>query len=270
MAALGVIVIAALVTSAGSHVAPRRNVDSYNVGVAIDPPHSSLSARARAAHEAAAVNSVLRYTPFVRAGTQRKHEVALTFDDGPSPYTPKIINVLTRMRAKASFFIVGVHLGQFPGAIRNEVDHGFTVGDHTEDHAGLRGMARAGQYGQINSAAVKAERLGALKIKLFRPPYGVYDGQTLNILHSLGMLMVLWSVDTGDWRRPGTRAIVKEALAGARAGGIVLMHDGGGDRSQTVAALPAIINGLRKRHYQLVTVPHLVAVDPPPRGQKLG
>jgi peptidoglycan/xylan/chitin deacetylase (PgdA/CDA1 family) len=100
---------------------------------------------------------------------------------------------------------------------------------------------------------------------LFRPPYDYYNSTTLRILKRLGMLMTLWSVDTRDWTRPGTAAIIRSALSAARPGAIILMHDGGGDRSQTVAALPAIINGLRRRHYGFVTIPQLLRVDPPPR-----
>ena len=83
------------------------------------------------------------------------------------------------------------------------------------------------------------------------------------------MLMVLWSIDPGDWRRPGTKAIVSNVLANARPGAIVILHDGGGDRTQTIAALPTIINGLRHLHYQFVTVPGLISLDPPPRHQRL-
>jgi peptidoglycan-N-acetylglucosamine deacetylase len=270
IAVLGLLVIAALVASAGSSVSTRSNRNApVAAGSQPQPHHSSIDLQARAAREAGEVGSVLRYTPFVRAGLPHRREVALTFDDGPSSYTRKIMAILLRMRVHASFFIVGVHLDQFSSVLRDEVDHGFTVGDHTENHAALAHTSPAFQYSQIRTAAAKAQRLGAPRVKLFRPPYGFYDSQTLRILRAQGMLMVLWSVDTGDWRRPGTHAIVRQALAGARAGGIVLMHDGGGDRSQTVAALPAIINGLRKRHYTLVTVPQLVAADPPPRHQRL-
>jgi peptidoglycan/xylan/chitin deacetylase (PgdA/CDA1 family) len=83
------------------------------------------------------------------------------------------------------------------------------------------------------------------------------------------MLMVLWTVDTGDYRRPGTAAIVRAALAGARPGAIILLHDGGGNRAQTVAALPKIIAGLRSRGYRLVTVPRLLLDNPPPRDQQV-
>ncbi len=83
------------------------------------------------------------------------------------------------------------------------------------------------------------------------------------------MLAVLWSVDPGDWRRPGPRAIARSILSAARPGAIVELHDGGGDRSQTLAALPAIVNGLRRRHYRLVTVSQLLALDPPSPHQRL-
>ena len=91
----------------------------------------------------------------------------------------------------------------------------------------------------------------------------------MRTLRRLRMLMVMWSIDPSDWRRPGTEAIVSNVLSNSRPGAVVIMHDGGGDRSQTVAALPAIINGLRQRHYGLVTVPRLLTIDPPPRHQTL-
>src|SRR5438067_10640649 len=123
-------------------------------------------------------------------------------------------------------------------------------------------LSAAGQYKQIHDAAVRIERLGAPVPLLFRPPYGLYNPATLGILKRLKMLMTLWSVDTRDWTRPGTTVIMSRALSAARPGAIVLMHDGGGDRSQTDAALPAIINALRRRHYELVTVPQLLRLDP--------
>jgi peptidoglycan/xylan/chitin deacetylase (PgdA/CDA1 family) len=143
------------------------------------------------------------------------------------------------------------------------------IGDHTENHANLPQLSTAGQYGQLRDAAARITRLGAPFPRLFRPPYGAYNSATLGVTKQLKMLMTLWSVDTRDWTRPGTPAIVRGALSAARPGAIILMHDGGGDRSETIAALPAIINGLRRRHYELVTVPQLLKLDPPPRGQHL-
>ena len=105
--------------------------------------------------------------------------------------------------------------------------------------------------------------------RLWRPPYGSYNATTLQILKRLRMLMVLWTVDSEDYRRPGVPTIVDRVLAGARPGAIILMHDGGGDRSETIAALPAIVKGLRDRGLRPVTIPQLMLDDPPPPGQQI-
>jgi peptidoglycan/xylan/chitin deacetylase (PgdA/CDA1 family) len=104
---------------------------------------------------------------------------------------------------------------------------------------------------------------------LWRPPYGSYNPTTLAIARHLHMLMVLWTVDTQDYLRPGVAVIVHRALAAARPGAIILLHDAGGNRSQTIAALPLIVRALRKRGYQLVTIPQLILDDPPTTPQVL-
>jgi peptidoglycan-N-acetylglucosamine deacetylase len=236
--------------------------------------HRSAHVRQRAVsrrlrHENAEINAALRYTRFVSAGSRRRRLMALTFDDGPSPYTAAIVRVLVRMRVPATFFVVGQQLPVFPAAFRLEVRDGFEIGDHTQNHAWLAHLNQAGQYAQIWSDVVGEERLGAPAPRLFRPPYGIYNGATIAVLRRLRMFMVLWSIDPGDWRRPGIKAIVSNVLTNSRPGRIVIMHDGGGDRSQTIAALPAIIRGLRRRGYRLVSVPTLLRLDPPPRHQQL-
>jgi peptidoglycan/xylan/chitin deacetylase (PgdA/CDA1 family) len=216
-----------------------------------------------------AIDRVLAYTPFIKGGIPRHRLIALTFDDGPSPYSAQIVRILARMRVPATFFVVGQQLADFAGGVRDELSHGFVVGDHTENHAFLTQLSPSAQYRQLHDAAVRLTRLGAPFPRLFRPPYGVYNAGTLGVTKQLHMLMTLWSVDTRDWTRPGTKTIISRALSAAQPGAIVLMHDGGGDRSQTVAALPAIIKGLQRRHYELVTVPQLLRLDPPPRRQQL-
>ena len=115
---------------------------------------------------------------------------------------------------------------------------------------------------------VHIELLGP-RPRLFRPPYGAFNATTFRELHHLHMLMVLWSVDTADYTMPGVQAIVQRALSGAKPGAIILMHDGGGNRSETIAALPAIVSGLRKRGLRPATVPQLLLDDPPSRGQPI-
>jgi peptidoglycan/xylan/chitin deacetylase (PgdA/CDA1 family) len=232
--------------------------------------HHGRQAEARRARiDDREVRAVLRYTPFVATGTRRHRLIALTFDDGPSPYTPAIVRILVRMRVPATFFVVGQQLQVFPSALRDELAHGFEIGDHTQNHAWLAHLNAAGQYAQIAAAAGGVQRLGAPPPMLFRPPYGIYDATTLATLRRLHMLMVLWSIDPGDWRRPGARAILANVLSHSKPGAIVILHDGGGDRSQTIAALPGIVRGLRRRGYRLVSVAQLIKLAPPPRHQQL-
>jgi peptidoglycan/xylan/chitin deacetylase (PgdA/CDA1 family) len=219
--------------------------------------------------EASAVRQVLAYTPFITGGVPTHRVIALTFDDGPSPYTARIVSELARLHVPATFFVVGQQLNDFSAGLRDELKHGFAIGDHTENHSEMTRLSAAAQYKEIHDDAVRIERLGAPAPLLYRPPYGLYNSATLAVLKRMGMLMTLWAVDTRDWERPGTAAIIRGALSAARPGAIVLMHDGGGDRSQTVAALPAIVKALKRRHYGFVTVPQLLRLDPPPRGQRL-
>lgn len=102
---------------------------------------------------------------------------------------------------------------------------------------------------------------------LWRPPYGSFNATTLSVTRDLHMLMVLWSVDTSDYARPGVARIEYTALSGARGGTILLFHDGGGNRSQTIKALPFILARLKQRHFHIVTITQLLRDDPPPHGQ---
>jgi peptidoglycan/xylan/chitin deacetylase (PgdA/CDA1 family) len=225
--------------------------------------------RVGAGRRADPVDRVLGYTQIVAGGVPRRQAIALTFDDGPSPYTTQVLRVLARSHVPATFFIVGQQLAYFAAGLRAELRQGMEVGDHTQNHAWLIRLGEAQQYAQIDAVRRAVRRLGGPTPRLFRPPYGLYDAATLSVLRGLRMLGVLWSVDPGDWRRPGTAAIVRSVLFAARPGAIVELHDGGGNRSQTVAALPAIIDGLHRRHYRFLTVSQLLAVDPPARHQRL-
>lgn len=228
----------------------------------------SLTARESAA-ESAAINRTLTYTPYVRVAGAQHREVALTFDDGPGPYTPQVLSILERHNVPATFFEVGILERYFYASTSAILADGDVVGDHTEVHAAMSKLSRAGQRAQLLQQAAAIERRGARFPRLFRPPYGMWNAVTLALLRRYHMLMVLWTVDTNDYRRPGVRAIVRAALSGARPGAIILLHDAGGNRSETAAALPQIIAGLRRRHFRLVTLPRLLLDNPPPRAQKI-
>lgn len=221
------------------------------------------------AAENAAINRTLGYTPYVRIAGAEHREVALTFDDGPGPYTPSILSVLQRQRVPATFFEVGVMETYFHASTTAILARGYTIGDHTESHAPMGKLPPKVQRAQLLEEVSATGVYGVPFPRLFRPPYGSWDAATMKLLARYRMLMVLWSVDTNDYRQPGVTAIVHSAVAGARPGAIILLHDGGGDRLQTVAALPKIIRALRARGYGLVTIPKLLLDNPPPRNQQI-
>ena len=228
------------------------------------PPDSAAAAHGRGVR---AIDGVLTYTPYVSRGTPNQKLVALTFDDGPGPLTPQFIKTLRDNHAPATFFVIAEQLQDFGDAAREAVRDGFEVGDHTVNHQMLATLRKADQEHEIVDAAEQMKDAGLPAPQLFRPPGNSFNETTLGILRDQHMLMTLWDVDTEDYKLPGTPAIVRSVLSQAKPGSIVLMHDGGGDRSQTLAALPQIIKGLRARGFRLVTVPALVFADPPPRDQ---
>jgi peptidoglycan/xylan/chitin deacetylase (PgdA/CDA1 family) len=226
-------------------------------------PGGSLSA------EDAAINRTLAYTPYVRVAGAQHRELALTFDDGPGPYTPKILSILLHENVTATFFEVGVLERYFGTSTDTIVDKHFAVGDHTQGHLAMSRLSRAGQQAQILEETSTIGAHGAPFPRLFRPPFGLWNSSTLKILAQYKMLMVMWTVDTRDWRRPGASEIVRSVLKGARPGAIILLHDAGGNRSETIKALPIIIKELRHRGYKFVTVPRLLLDNPAPANQKL-
>jgi peptidoglycan/xylan/chitin deacetylase (PgdA/CDA1 family) len=271
LAALGIGVALALGGSARGgrhrlHLAPRSVL--ARVGTLAGAGSGSFAALERGV-EARAVRRALVLTPYVRIAGRQHRELALTFDDGPGPYTPEVLGVLERMHAAATFFEVGEEDRYFHASTARIVADGFPIGDHTETHPAMSRLSRRDQLAQLQEQARTIGAYGAPPPDLFRPPYGVWSDTTLALLHRLGMLMVLWTVDTNDYLRPGTKAIVAAAVDGARPGAIILLHDAGGNRSQTITALPIIIRELRRRRYALVTVPRLLLDNPPPRDQDL-
>jgi peptidoglycan-N-acetylglucosamine deacetylase len=216
-----------------------------------------------------AIDSVLSYTPAIRSGGASGNEVALTFDDGPGPYTERLLATLNQLHVHATFFAIGSQEQYFSAGTLAEINAGDVVGDHTETHPMMATLSPHDQHEQLFDQMGQIELVGGHRPRLFRPPYGSFNATTFRQLHHLRLLMVLWSVDTADYTLPGVNAIVQNALAGAKPGAIILMHDGGGDRSETIAALPEIVEGLRKLGLQPVTVPRLLMDDPPPRGLPL-
>lgn len=191
----------------------------------------------------------------ISQGNETMPEVALTFDDGPSPsYTPQILNVLQQYNVHATFFCAGENVQYYPDLVQQEQSAGNVVANHSWSHPDLTTLSTNGVHTQLNNTSVEIQQVTGTRPTFFRPPYGAVDNKVLAQSTQLGLKPVLWSVDTLDWQRPGSSAIVTAVLNQVGNGGVILLHDGGGDRSQTVAALPTIINDLQQRGYQLVTI----------------
>jgi peptidoglycan/xylan/chitin deacetylase (PgdA/CDA1 family) len=183
--------------------------------------------------------------------------VALTFDDGPWPHsTEQILNILTPRRASATFFTVGRQVQRYPELVRQELAAGMAVGSHSYSHPQPFDRLPAARIrDEITRGRRSLQPLGIHPVG-FRPPGGATSPAVAAAAQEFGDRTVLWSVDPADWQ-PGVTAnqLAQRVLAAARPGAIVLLHDGGGNRSATVAALPAIIDGLRRLGLTLTVVP---------------
>src|SRR5258708_3992751 len=196
---------------------------------------------------------------FFSGGNPNLPEVALTFDDGPNPlYTTQILTILQDYQIHASFFVIGRQAQVYPDLIKQEYNNGNLVGNHTWSHPNLPFLSTPSiQWQFITTSNVIAHILGVRPI-YFRPPYGNINSSVLSVANSFGDTTVIWNVDPRDWSQPGVATIVTRVLYQVRNGSIILMHDGGGNRSQTVAALPLILDALLKRCFRLVTIPQLL------------
>jgi peptidoglycan/xylan/chitin deacetylase (PgdA/CDA1 family) len=199
----------------------------------------------------------------VTHGDPAQRMVALTFDDGPSGRTPAILSVLSHNHAHATFFVVGRATRGMEPVLRHIAATGNELADHTYSHADLLALRPPGRKRQLQWTRGLVARATGLQPHFFRPPYGATGPAVNRLGRTLGLIPVLWSVDSRDWQLPGTKAIVRRVLANVRPGAIVLMHDGGGDRQETLRALPAILRALKHRHFQVVTLSRMFATPPP-------
>jgi len=205
-----------------------------------------------------------------RAATAPTRTVALTFDDGPDPrWTPAVLDVLARHGAKATFFVVGSRVLQHSGLVRRIRNDGDEIGVHTFTHVNMTavsGWERNLQLSLTESAVAGAAGVHPI---LFRPPYSstpaavtTRDYSEYRAIAQHGYLITLADYDSRDWQRDGVDAIVARATPPDPAGGVILFHDGGGDRAETVTALDQLLTSLQRRGYQFVTVSALAGLAP--------
>jgi len=214
---------------------------------------------------AASIHPVKGAQPeIIWAGDQERPAVALTFDDGPSPsYTPKILALLNRYQAHATFFVLGRKVEKYPLLIKAMLRDGHEVGNHTFDHPRLPKTDQLSREQEIEKTELDLDLLGCpQKNRLLRPPYSAFDKRLVSYLEHTHRQLALWSLDSGDWRGLDAAAIVNNVLTRVRNGSIIIFHDSDekdqADRSPTVKALKIILPALRAAGYRLVTVSELV------------
>jgi len=192
--------------------------------------------------------------------TKRK-VFALTFDDGPQPhYTREVLDILKANHIRATFFQIGVKVKEFPKIARGVSEAGHIIGNHTWSHPSHPKNARA-EFENTDAILV---RVHGKRPDLFRPPYGLIHNGLADVAKAHGDAVILWNSVGADWSKKATSdSIATQVLRLAKPGGIALLHDGGGNRSATVAALPRIIDTLRTRGYRFVTIPELLRLGPP-------
>jgi len=189
-------------------------------------------------------------------GNHDKKQVAITFDDGPHPaYTPKLLDILARHNAKATFFLVGEKAEQAPNLVRAQAAAGHNIGNHTYHHVNLQKIPDEDVAVEIQACGEVLKGILGQEIHLFRPPGGGYDRQIAVAAEALGYTTVFWSDNSGDYKNPGGKALEARVLKRIGNGGIILLHDG---VRQTVEVLPQIIQILKNKGYELVTIDEMM------------
>ena len=193
--------------------------------------------------------------PAAPAPTVANKTIALTFDDGPGPYTEKLLDILDKYDAKATFFLIGSKVSARANTLRRMQSRGHQLGNHSWSHPELNKVSAeqlASEIDQTNNAIKQAV---GTKPNIIRPPYGAFNRAVLEQFRQRGMSAVVWSVDTRDWADRNSEIVCSRAVAGARNGAVILMHD---IHPTSVNAVPCILNSLKQQGYSFVTVQNLI------------
>jgi peptidoglycan/xylan/chitin deacetylase (PgdA/CDA1 family) len=246
--------------SAPAHVVPVRSSGPPPLVAAAE---RRLAVPKRLVGRSGAFLTVEGSTALVKPSPRRRGVVALTFDDGPGPLTVRFVRRLERLHAKATFFVVGYAVARRPNALRRTRAAGMAIGNHSWGHPPMRALSTSAQRFQINAQEEAIQRVIGYRPLFFRPPYKSFNLVTAREIAAAGMVGALYTIDTRDWSRPGVKAIVRRALK-VKPGGVIAMHDYGGNRRQTLAAIGPIVRGLRKRHLEPATLDDLYRPASPP------
>ncbi|MBF1038622.1 MAG: polysaccharide deacetylase family protein, partial [Candidatus Nanosynbacter sp.] len=178
----------------------------------------------------------------------------LTFDDGPGPYTEKLLDILDKYDAKATFFLIGSKVSGQASVVRSIQARGHQLGNHSWSHPELPKLSVDQIAGEIDRTNEAIRQATGVKPSILRPPYGAVNGVVLEQLRLRNMSSILWSVDTRDWADRNSQIVCSRAVAGARPGAVILMHD---IHQTSVNAVPCILSSLKQQGYSFVTIQRL-------------
>ncbi len=274
--ALGVLLVAAVAVAAvllsenGSGVRAGSTLRPLTARAGSVPPRAhggsgngGLAARAVGYPETPEVHALIAEGKPIYCAGRRGNEVALTFDDGPGPYTRLAVAKLRKHKVHATFFVVGRNIPLVPGATREERALG-AVGDHTFTHPLLTALSPAEAEQEIVRTKTALESSSGGPVFLFRPPYGGRNATIDGIARANGLLEILWTVDSQDSLGANYAQIERNVISGMHPGAIILMHENHG---QTIRAMINIFAALQRKHLRAVSVPQLLTDDPPSAAQ---
>lgn len=199
-------------------------------------------------------------------GPRNERKIALTFDDGPSEYTSKILDILKKYNVKAAFFVVGMNAERYPDIIKREVQEGHILGNHSYSHPDMQIEIPNLIKKQFDKTEEVVKNITGLELYLFRPPYGVDNPWVFKEAEERGYVIIKWSISGEDWETKRADKVAKRITKNTQNGSIILLHDGrrlkrNPDCRSTLGALPIIINYLLKKGYQFVTIPELLEIE---------
>lgn len=180
--------------------------------------------------------------------------IALTYDDGPFPYTSRLAEIMRQEKVKATFFLLGKNVKRYPEAVKEVQATGSELANHSWNHASLPGLSNSGMRSQLTRTSEEIEKVSGVEVKLMRPPYGANNQRLDKVTKELGLAQIYWDVDTLDWQTLDSEQVVDAVIYSAERDSVVLMHD---IHESTVDASQTIFRELKKSGFTLVTVSEL-------------
>ena len=193
------------------------------------------------------------------SNSKSNNKIALTFDDGPHPkITPKILDLLSKYGIKATFFVIGVNIDNYPEPLGRIVSEGHEIGNHTNSHTILKSVDKMKIFEEIKHCEDKILKATGVHPKVLRPPCGMYDEELVDIANLKDYKIILWNIDTHDWAHMSKSKIINSVYKEVKGGDIILFHDYISGENHTIEALEVLIPMLLQNGYEFVTVSQLL------------